>query len=192
MIILILSEPRSGSTNLSLWLKSMSSEFIVIHEPYNPGSPDYQGSSYYNIDWIDIKKNYIINEKFLNNRTAEINGLINICDKVVCLYRENTKEQIESFVMASTTGAWTSIYEANRKILDQIDTIHHYKQEYFETLKQNFKELREFHNFKSFTYEDLYFRNKIDEFKEYLGLKIDIPFPIGGKYRRDIKVDKLI
>ena len=51
MVTLILSEARTGSLNLMLWLKQVMKDHIVLFEPYNPMSFDFINKKY---DWIDI------------------------------------------------------------------------------------------------------------------------------------------
>lgn len=191
MIILILSEARTGTVNLMLWLKKSMPDYIVLTEPYNKKAPDFKTEKKYNTDWIDLNKNYIINEKYYPD-CGDLTELMNISNLTLSLYREDIKAQIESFVIAEVTDLWRNEYNGNDKILQNIDTLYLDKKIFFEQLKKEFKIFTKFHELKSFSYEDLYYRNKIEDFKQYFDIKIDIPFPYGKKYRIDINKERLI
>lgn len=191
MKILILSEARSGSVNLMLWLKHSMPDYIVLTEPYNIKSPDFKIDEKYKTDWIITDKNYIINEKYYPN-CGDLTEFMKSFDLTLSLYREDIKSQIESFVIDDVTDSWRGLYNGNNKILQNIDTLYLDKKIYFEQLKKEFKEFIEHHNLKSFTYEDLYYRGKINEFKQYFDIKKEIPFPLGKKYRVDANIERLI
>lgn len=191
MIILLLSEARSGSLNLMLWLRYSMPNYIVLTEPYNKKTPDFKTEKKYNTDWIDVDKNYIINEKYYPN-CGDLTELMKISDITLTLFREDSKAQIESFVIADVTNCWRDEYDGNNQILKNLDNHYLDKKIYFEQIKKEFKEFVEFHNLKSFSYEDLYYRGQIDEFKKYFDIKIEVPFPFGKKYRINTKKDRLI
>lgn len=179
MIILLLAEARSGSTNLSKWLNASLPEFVLLNEPYNPISNDYIGNAK-----IDTTKNLIISEKYFNNEEL-INQLLSISDIVVCLYREDANLQIESYLTALSTDNWYGEY--NEVILDEMLLD---KKNEFILNKQNFQNYITNKKLKSFSYEQLYYKNGIDELKSYLSVKSNIQFPYGKKYR--IKTNKTI
>lgn len=191
MIILILSEARTGSVNLMSWLSLSTEGYIVLTEPYEKKSPDFITDIRYNTDWIDTGKNYIINEKYFPD-CGDLTELMKISDLTLALYRENSKEQIESFIVANVTDSWRSEYNGNCDILKNIDKQYSDKKIYFENLKKEFRDFIELHNLKSFTYEDLYYRGKIDEFKNYFSIKKEIPFPFGKKYRFYANIERII
>ena len=166
-------------------------DYIVLTEPFNKKSPDFKTEQKYNTDWIIPNKNYIINEKYYPN-CGDLNELIKISDLTLSLYREDAKTQIESFINADVTDSWRSEYNGNNKITQNIDKFYSDKKIYFELLKKEFKEFREVHNIKSFTYEDLYYNGKINEFKKYFDIKKEIPFPYGKKYRINTNLDRII
>jgi hypothetical protein len=190
MIITILSEPRSGSTNLHYWLKKSNINLTSVFEPYNKISEDFITDVRFDLTWIDNNKNYIINEKYFPD-CGDLTQLTSISDKVVCLFREDSKSQIESFIVADVKSNWKGQYSDTDLIIMNIETFQD-KKRYMEQLKNEFKVFIEKNNFKTFSYEDLYYRGKIEEFKEYLGLKIDLPFPYGEKYRIENKIKRLI
>lgn len=190
MIITILSEPRSGSTNLHYWLKKSNINLTSVFEPYNKISEDFITDVRFDLNWIDYNKSYIINEKYFPD-CGNLLEITNISDKVVCLFREDIKSQTESFVVATVKNNWLGKYSDSDLIIKNIKT---FKNEvlYMKQLKNEFKEFINDNQFKSFSYEDLYYRGKINEFKEYLGLNIDLPFPYGEKYRIETNIKTLI
>lgn len=190
MIITILSEPRSGSTNLHYWLKKSDINLISVFEPYNKISEDFITDIRFDLSWIDFNKNYIINEKYFPD-CGDLTEITKISDKVVCIFREDSKSQIESFIVADVKQRWKDQYSDTDIILQHIEEFQ-YQIKYMERLKIEFKQFIDDNNFKSFSYEDLYYRGKIEEFKEFLGLKIDTSFPYGTKYRIKKEIDKLI
>jgi len=190
MIITILSEPRSGSTNLHYWLKKSNINLTSVFEPYNKISEDFITDVRFDLSWIKQNQNYVINEKYFPN-CGDLSQLTNISDKVVCLFREDSKSQIESFIVADVKSNWKGQYSDTDIIIQHIETFHD-KKLYMEQLKDEFTIFIKKNDFKSFSYEDLYYRGKIDEFKEYLDLKIDLPFPYGEKYRIKNKIKSII
>lgn len=169
MIILLIAEARSGSTNLAKWLKASLPHFQLLNEPYNFSS-DVK---------IDITKNYIISEKFYFNQPL-MDKLIGISDISFCLYRENTELQIESYLTALSTDNWYGEY--NKIVLD--DSSLKSKDDFLEN-KIKFKEFISNSGLKYFTYEDLYCYNKIDELQSFLGITSNVKFPYGKKYRKE-------
>jgi hypothetical protein len=179
MIILLLAEARSGSTNLAKWLKESLPDYELLNEPYNPKSNEFIGNSK-----INTTKNYIISEKYFSN-VGLVNELISISDVVICLYREDINSQLESYLTAMKTDNWYGEYID--VILDSSLVIE--KDEFIKN-KKEFKDLITHNNFKSFTYEGLYYNNQIDELKLYLNIESNISFPYGKKYR--INVNKSV
>lgn len=182
MIILLIAEARSGSTNLAKWLHESLPNFRLLNEPFNYRSTDYVGE---NGD-IDYSKNIIISKKYFFNEEL-VNKVLKNSDKVFCLTRENTVEQIESYMMALKTNNWYDEYSPNG-VYDNIDENILKEVEKFKESKNDFKKFIEVNNLKSFTYENLFLRNGIDELKLYLNIDLDVQFPYGKRYRHnDIK-----
>ena len=172
MNILIIAEARSGSTNLCKWLHKSLPNFKLLNEPYNFNS---------NVN-IGITQNYIISEKYYFNEPL-IKQLISTSDITFCLYREKIEEQIESYITALSTDNWYGTYD--KIVVDE--SLLEMKNKFLEN-KIKFKEFIINNNLKSFTYEDLYYKNKINELKEFLQIESNVMFPYGEKYRKfDIK-----
>jgi hypothetical protein len=181
MIILLIAEIRSGSTNLAKWLKESLPGFQLLNEPYNPKSSQFIGDSE-----IDTNKNYIISEKFFNNEPL-LNKLIGISDFVICLYREDITSQTESYIIADATNNWYDVY-VDDIISKNIDVEFGDKKNSFIKLKKDFQSFISDSELKSFTYEKLYYGEQITELKNYLNITSNITFPYGQKYRQfDIK-----
>jgi hypothetical protein len=178
MVISLLCEPRSGSTNLANWFY-LQKNIDVLFEPLNPISEWYQNDINPSL-YKRIKDILCIKEIYYPHK--EWNDIINISDKVVVLYRENTKEQLESFLNSVMTDNWLKKY-----IYKPIDNnFIREKTDYFNQLKFEFKERYiSNENYFKISYEDLYERNKFQNLLDYLsidGLTID-GFPYGEKYR---------
>jgi len=168
--ILIISEPRTGSSNLIKWFKLDDRFTIFRHE--------------LNINKINIQKDYKYNTDFLlvlvyYNGKDDLNEYINYFDKIICLYRENNKLQLESYVNSVSTFNWESNYLYKKMFLP--------KEELFlKNLKKRFKEnfLKKYF---SISYEELYNDKNVNKLINFIGIEscfLD-KFPIGKKYRVD-------
>lgn len=185
MIILLISEIRSGSTNLAKWLKESLPSFQLLNEPYNPRSNHYIGNGK-----IDVNKNYIISEKYFNNEKL-LNELINISDVVFCLYREDFKNQMESYVIAELTQNWYDVYVDN-VIIQNIDTEFNNKKDSFRKQKDDFQSFITKNNLPKYTYEELYYGDKINDLKQFLEIDSNVHFPYGEKYRHSDIIKKIV
>jgi hypothetical protein len=177
MLITLLAEPRSGSTNLANWFY-LNKNFTTLFIPSDPQSKWYKSESpkdyKYNTEHLLIKEDYYHYKNF--------NDVLNISDKVICLYRENTNEQIESWINAKTTNNWH-----NNWVLKNIKNID--ETNFFIELKNTFKKEYLDKNYFKISYEELYYNNGIDRIKEYIKIDGFGDFPIGKKYR--IKTGRL-
>ena len=187
MVITILAEPRSGSTNLTKWFTSYK-KFTVLQEPLNKIGINYKNGEPIS-KWRYDTEHLLIKEVYVPN--TNLTELIQISDKVILLYRENDIEQLESFLVATETQKWISEWRINRiKITNQQD-----KENYFYSLKDGFK--NEYLNDSSFfkiSYEELYYNNGFQKIVDYLNLDCikNENFPYGQKYRITSTPNKLI
>lgn len=173
MIITILAEPRSGSTNLANWFY-FNKNFTTLFVPSDPKSKWYKSESpkkyKYNTEHLLIKEDYYHYKNF--------DELISISDKVILLYRENPKEQMESWTNAKLTNNWDNQW-VSKNIKNNNETI------FFEELKNSFKKEYLDKNYFKISYEELYYNNGFQKILDYL--KIDElknkNFPYGEKYR---------
>lgn len=173
MIITILSEPRSGSTNLINWFYH-NKEFTILFLPSDPESKWYTSKNpkeyKYNTKYLLIKEDYYHYKNY--------EDLMKISDKIILLYRENEKEQIESWVNAKTTNNWDRQWKESNIIMNE-------EVLFFKKLKKLFKETYLNKNFFKVSYEELYYKTGFDKLLNYLnidGLE-NKNFPIGQKYR---------
>lgn len=185
MIILLISEIRSGSTNLAKWLKESLPTFQLLNEPYNPKSNYYIGSGK-----IDTTKDCIISEKYFNNEKL-LNELIEISDVTFCLYRENFINQMESYIIADLTQNWYDVY-VDDVIIKNIDVEFESKKDSFKKQKDDFQSFMLKNNLTKFTYEELYYGDKINDLKQLLQIDSQIHFPYGEKYRHSNVTKNLI
>jgi hypothetical protein len=175
MIITILSEPRSGSTNLTNWFY-FNDEFTVMFLPSNPKSKWFNEEK--NLEKYKYKTEHLlVKEDYYHYK--DYSEFLNTSDKKIYLYRENEKEQIESWVNAVMTGnfdnPWIKKIEKNEE-----------QELFFKQLKLSFKEkyLNNDDNF-IISYEDLYYGNGINRIIDYLGIENlkNKKFPYGSRYR---------
>jgi hypothetical protein len=182
MVITILAEPRSGSTNLANWFY-FNKNFTSLFVPSDPQSKWYKSEppkNYkYNTNHLLIKEDYYQHKNF--------DELISISDKIILLYRKNTEEQIESWINAITTKNWD-----NRWVSKSIKNIN--ETQFFIELKNSFKKEYLNKDYFKISYEELYYNDGINRIKEYIKVDGFGNFPIGKKYRIYIneKLKKLI
>lgn len=182
MIITIIAEPRSGSTNLANWFSSHK-DFTVLFEPYNKKSYYYQIESNPK-KWKYITKHFLIKEIYTKER--DFTKLLEISDKVIVLYRDNNEEQLISWKNAMITNNWDRKWIYNGKInADKTEETNHFF-DIKEGIKQNFIDKDYF----SISYEELYYNNGFQRVIDYLNIEgvENIGFPYGQKYR--VNIDK--
>jgi len=185
MIISLIVEPRSGSTNLANCFYN-NKDFTVLFQPSDFKSMWYTKDK--PKDYRYLTKHLLIKEDFLSNNYFK--DLIDISDKIIFLYRENSEEQISSWVNAVITDNWENNWSYDEKImLDNESEVN-----FFKHLKENFLILMaENPNSLKISYEELYNNNGFDKIREFLGLdftKIGIIFPMGKRYRIDVNKPK--
>jgi hypothetical protein len=180
MIITLLCEPRSGSTNLANWFY-FNKEFTILYEPItSPKWKWYKHGVSPNL-WKYKTPHLLVKEIFRPD--VDFLKLIEISNKVIILYRENTEEQIESWTNAKLTNNWDNNWVLkNIKNNDEID--------YFTELKNSFKKKYLDKEFFKISYEELYYNNGFQKILDYLNIDEleNKNFPYGRRYR--INVDK--
>jgi hypothetical protein len=186
MVVTLLCEPRSGSTNLTNWF-FYNKNFTTFFEPMNPMSRWFQK----NIEPKDYKfktDHLCLKEIYYPHKKWE--EIIQISDKIVILYRENNQEQLESFLNAVITNNWDGEYVYKKHKSDFIEE----KTKYFNTLKAEFKEKYIDKGYFKVSYEELYYSNGFQRIVDYLNLNCikNENFPHGQKYRINSIPDKLI
>jgi hypothetical protein len=177
MFITILAEPRSGSTNLTNWFY-FNKKFTALFIPSDPKSKWYQNGIHpkeykYNTEHILVKEDYYHYKNY--------SEFLEVSDKVICLYRENEVEQIESWINAKITNNWDThwVYTENLSENTEQEIL------FFKELKKDFKLNYLDKNYFKISYEELYYNNGFEKIVNYLNMQ-DVKnqkFPIGKKYR---------
>lgn len=184
MVITILAEPRSGSTNLANWFYH-NKNFKTLFEPLNPISKWYQN----NVEPKNYQyktKHLCLKEIYYPHKNWE--EIINVSDKIIVLYRENNKAQLESFLNSVITNNWDKPYVFKKQENEFIKE----KIQYFNVLKTKFKEKYLNSNYFTISYEELYYNNGFQKIVNYLQLDEvqNVNFPVGEKYRIEINLSK--
>jgi hypothetical protein len=185
MVITILAEPRSGSTNLANWFY-FNKNFTLLFEPIT--SPKWQWYKHgvspklweYKTPHLLVKEIFKPGEDF--------SELIEISDKVIILYRENTIEQTESWLNANKTNNWDKAWVFKKDLIKDEDAW------YFNELKKGIKENYLDKNYFNISYEELYYNNGFQKVLNYLNMDEleNKNFPYGEKYRINNTTNKLI
>lgn len=192
MIITLLAEPRSGSTNLANWFyrnRTFTTLFNPDIKPADRNSSNtgwYQGEIHprdykYETEHLLIKEDYY--------HCKNYSSFTEVSDKVILLYRENETEQIESWINAKKTNNWDKKWLRKDKIVDLEE------EAFFKQLKNSFKQdYLNKEDYLKISYEELYYRNGFQKVVDYIALDCvkNEQFPVGSKYRVDAKLDKLI
>ena len=190
MIVTILSEPRSGSTNLAKWFWK-DKNFTVLFEPFNY---DMRNTIYYKFGespklWKYDTKHLLVKEIY-DKFHPQTNELIEISDKIIVLYREDTTTQLESWENAYLTGNWDKAWLYTKPNNLPTDIIAG-----FYDIKTNLKEnLIDSGKYFTISYEELYYKDGFQRIVDYIDLPEveNIDFPTGRKYRIDTTINKLI
>jgi hypothetical protein len=180
MILTILAEPRSGSTNLANWFK-LYKKFTVLKEPLNKESIDYKKGEPIG-EWMYDTEHFLIKEIFRPD--VDFSELIEISDKVIILYRENISEQTESWLNANKTNNWDKAWVFKENLIKDEDA------SYFNQIKNGLKENYLNKDYFNISYEELYYNDGFQRILDYLNMDElkNKNFPYGRRYR--INVDK--
>jgi hypothetical protein len=190
MVITVLAEPRTGSNNLAKWFLH-NNNFTVLFEPFNDTSK-HNVNYKFGVSpklWEYNTKHFFIKEIY-NRRYTQFDELIEISDKIIVLYREDTTTQMESWENAYITGNWDKpwLYKKPSELPD--DVLYG-----FYDLKQYLKEdLIDSGKYFTISYEELYYKNGFQRIVDYIDLPEvqNIDFPYGKKYRIDTTINRLI
>lgn len=186
MIYTIIAEPRTGGVSLMNWIGKSLPKFTIAQEPwFNENDLWITGEDVSEVDWIKKYNNICIREIY--KPTRDFTNLINISDKVLCLYRDNWEEQIRSSLYQGNTDSYMDTYDEDdvlRVVTDEM--IKHRYVYYFKEHKDKFKQFIKKNNFISISYENLYYGNDIDIVKKHLNFDNNIEFPLNMRHlKRD-------
>jgi len=190
MVVTIIAEPRSGSTNLARWF-NQNKNFTVFFEPFNYSM---RHTIHYKFGespklWKYTTKHLLVKEIY-NKHHPQNNELLEISDKIIILHRESDEPQKESWINAFITGNWDKswLHSTPKEVSDDIvNELYNIKR----SLKEDFIDPDKYF---TISYEELYYNNGFQRIVDYIDLPEiqNIDFPYGTKYRVDVKVDKLI
>ena len=170
MKIALISLPRTGSTSISRYYKSINKDVVVIDEPFNlvVNNPTIIYDNLIKNKNLFIKTMYGDNPLEFKNMSAKefVLKLINDFDLVVFLTRKNIKEHTESYVQALQTSKWTSSYVYDSKFNTLYDKVESKLNKLNLELIQTCNEL----NKPLYFYEDLYNSLKKENIIEFLYL----------------------
>jgi hypothetical protein len=179
MVITILAEPRSGSTNLANWFY-FNKEFTVLYEPITSPNRKWYKHGVSPKLWEYKTSHLLIKETF--DIKTDFSELIEISDKVIILYRENISEQTESWLNANKTNNWDKAWVFKENLIKDEDA------SYFNQIKKGLKENYLNKDYFNISYEELYYKNGFQKVVDYLNLDSikNENFPYGKKYRVDV------
>jgi hypothetical protein len=179
MKIVLISLPRTGSTSISKYYKSINKDVVVIDEPFNlvVNNPTILYNDLTKNKNLFIKTMYGDNPLEFENMSAKdfVLKLINDFDLVLFLTRRNIKEHTESYVQALQTSKWASSYVYDYKfntLYDKVESkLNKLNLELIKTCNELNKPL--------YFYEDLYNSLKKENIIEFL-------YSIGCNYDKEI------
>lgn len=178
MRILIYALPRTGSNNLTHYIAN-SFHYREIIEPYNEfrfWDKDITETDIWKRDNVVVKMIIGQGGYWYEDIKAKF-------DKTVILYRENLKEQAESYAHASKSTDWHAPYIVTSTSISEEEY-----QKAYTKLENRVDELKSIDAFK-ISYEDLYISGiDKDRLDQYLGItNTSFRFLLDNKnkYRRD-------
>ena len=192
MKIVLLALPRTGSTSITNYILETHREIITIVEPFNAllhKNPILYAK-------LVPHSNVFIKTMFADNPPDLQELTHKDFDKVICLFRKNKKEHIESYTQAELTNKWVNQYKYSSKSPVLFDTL----KLRIETKESEMVEVSNELGLQKYYYEDLYLSGNNSNMKEFLnniGIRYDETFyqkhlDISKKYRIDTVPNKLI
>jgi len=192
MRIMLIAEPRTGSTSLGKYFFKVKPKYSVYLEPFN--ILKHESIPYSDVlkhDDCFIKQLYKQIPSEYNNITRyEFYDIVfNDFDKIVFLSRKNLEKQSESFSSALVSDKWEGQYmydekkdsqklELSLKVLQDVKNEMHQLAEikqskifYYEDLFYNKENMLKFLNEIECPYNERYFNDYLDISKKYRGEK---------------------
>jgi hypothetical protein len=188
MVITILTEPRSGSTNLANWFVFNKNFTVFFNPDIKPEHKNKKTIQWYQNgvppkDYIYKTPHLLIKEDFYPHK--DFTEFIEISDKVILLYRQSMEEQIQSWINAKTTDNWHNQW-VSKNVENSSESA------FFTELKGKFKERYLDKNYFKISYEELYYDNGFQKIVDHLNLDCvkNENFPYGKKYRVNVSKPK--
>lgn len=200
MKVVLLALPRTGSTSIANYILEAHKEIVTIVEPFNTllHKEPISYSKLVPHSNIFIKTMFADNPPDFQELTHKgfIRKLHKDFDKVVCLFRKNKKEHIESYAQAELTNKWVNQYKYSSNSPTLLNTL----KSRIETKESEMVEVSNELGLQKYYYEDLYLSGNNFNMREFLnniGIRYDEAFyqkhlDISKKYRIDTAPNKLI
>lgn len=216
MKIILIAEPRCGTTNLYNYVVSSTKDYICYNEPFKEERQIYNNYIEYNkiISYKNIFVKQLYSHKpneFLDKSFEEIYDMVyNDFDIIVFLDRRDKRKQSESYVHAQCTNIWHSTYDFDIKNVESKtilingineksgnDSLNIYEKAFQNTSIQMSKTANKL-NKKTYYYEDIYFnKEKMIEFLNELHIEFNEKWynhflADVNKYRQNLKINSII
>ena len=185
MIITILAEPRSGSTNLANWFY-FNKKFTTLFEPITSSDKEWFKNGASPKSWEYNTEHLLIKETYYPR--VDFSELLSVSDKIIILYRENATEQIESWLNANKTNNWDRKWVFKEELIKDADTA------YFNEIKMGMKDNYLDKDYFNISYEELYYNSGFKRILDYLNISEleDKRFPYGQRLRKNKEIKKLM
>ena len=200
MKTVLLALPRTGSSSITNYILETHRETVVVVEPFNTllHKVPILYSKLLSYNNVFIKTMFADNPPDFQELTHKdfIRKLYKDFDKVVCLFRRNKKEHVESYAQAELTNKWVNQYKYSSKSSALFDML----KSRIERKESEMIEVANELNLQKYYYEDLYLSGDDCNMKEFLS-NIEIRYDetlyqkhldISKKYRIDTTPNKLI
>jgi hypothetical protein len=188
MVITVIAEPRSGSTNLANWFYNQT-KFTTLYEPITNSTLKWFKNGVCPTQWKYDTEHLFVKEIYQYD--IDYSKLLSISDKIIVLYRENKREQLLSFNNAMLTGKWNNAwkYDSNT-IVDDLEII----QQFDRVTNGITNDFINNPNYFKITYESLYYGDGFKLLQNYISIDNldDVSFPRGEKYAMDISKKTII
>ena len=200
MKVILLALPRTGSSSIMNYILETHKEIVTIVEPFNT-LIHKKAISY---DKLISYSNVFIKTMFADNAPEFkelshkdfIRKLYKDFDKVVCLFRKNKKEHIESYAQAEFTNEWVNQYRYSNIAPPLLDML----KSRIEIKESEMIDISNELNLQKYYYEDLYLSGNSYNMKKFLndiGIKYDETLyqnylDVSKKYRINTVPNKLI
>lgn len=198
MKIMLIAEPRTGSTSIFKYFSALKPYFSSFFEPFNEERetpPTYQ--SLFKYQNLFIKQ--ILRQppkEYKNIPLEEFYDMVNNdFDKLIFLSRKDIKKQSESFSSALNSNNWLEPYMYNE---DKDKELNEYSTYHLKNMKGEINNLTKKYNCVIFYYEDIFYdKNKMIEFLGHIGCQYDeelysIFLDTSKKYRSQKQIKTII
>lgn len=163
MKILLIYTPRSGSTSLLKYFKSVKKEYKCYNEPWFGWMIKRYGDIEY--DDLILDQNIFV-KSTISNLPVSIDQAVNDFDKVIFLLRRDIEQQVESIILVNNNQ---SFLDSTKRIYDTSvinDGSYESGKENLKIYNEQIINLSKKYNKSLYYYEDLYYKNFESLFNE--------------------------